>query len=111
MEAIAGGATTALSNDELQIYKGISGMGVGLPGQRKDLEKGGDVFKSLMTRWEMKEVEHEGNEATKTDPQIEFEFNNPLYAALSSAAIPSVAGAVVNAFDRRARDVLGKKQL
>jgi coenzyme Q-binding protein COQ10 len=109
VEAVAGQAKTDLSNEELQHYKGISGMGVGIPGQRTDVLEGGDVFKALRTRWELTEAEVDGKQGSNVDLQIEFEFNNPLYAAVSGAAVPKVAGVVVSAFEKRARAVLGQE--
>lgn len=38
---------------------------------------------------------------------IEFQFRNPVYAALSGAVAPKIAGVMVAAFERRAKEVLG----
>lgn len=44
---------------------------------------------------------------TEVSLVIEAQFANPVYAALSQAAAPRVAGKMVAAFERRAREVLG----
>lgn len=37
---------------------------------------------------------------------IEFQFSNPIYAALSQAIAPKVAGIMIEAFEVRARKLL-----
>lgn len=39
---------------------------------------------------------------------IEFQFKNPVYAALSGTIAPKMAGVVVEAFERRAKELLEK---
>ena len=39
---------------------------------------------------------------------IEVKFRNVVYATLSQAAAPKVAGVIVGAFEERARKVLGR---
>lgn len=41
---------------------------------------------------------------------IEFQFRNPVYAALSGAIAPKIVGIMVAAFERRAKDVLGEEE-
>ena len=41
---------------------------------------------------------------------IEVRFANAMYAALSKAAAPKVAGIMIDAFEKRARDLLGEEQ-
>lgn len=78
------------------------------------------VFESLVTRWTLTEYPfkppppREGAPAGKSKPQtevhlnIEVRFKSAVYAALSQAAAPRVAGILVQAFERRAREVLGE---
>ncbi|ROT43132.1 hypothetical protein SODALDRAFT_327303 [Sodiomyces alkalinus F11] len=75
---------------------------------------GGAVFKSLVTRWTVQPLEHnmtaagnEGTAATKVDLVIRFQFANPLYSAVSAAVSDKVAGVMVEAFEKRARWMLG----
>jgi coenzyme Q-binding protein COQ10 len=37
---------------------------------------------------------------------IEFKFSNPVYAGLSNAVAPKVADVMIEAFERRARELL-----
>ncbi|KAI5811524.1 polyketide cyclase/dehydrase and lipid transporter [Peziza echinospora] len=70
---------------------------------------GSALFEKLKTRWEV--VEEGAGEATSSTVSlhIEFGFTNPLYAALSQAVVPKLAGTMIDAFEKRAEDVLGRK--
>ncbi|EWC46286.1 hypothetical protein DRE_04457 [Drechslerella stenobrocha 248] len=50
----------------------------------------------------------DGGQESKVDLEIEYKFANPLYAALSEAVMPTVAGKIMEAFEARAETVLGK---
>ncbi|MCJ1468180.1 hypothetical protein MMC07_006808 [Pseudocyphellaria aurata] len=82
------------------------------------------IFTSLLSRWTLREFPfkppppdgsppHEGFASEPSEPQtevslvIEVQFANPAFAALSQAAMPKVAGIVVEAFEKRAKEVLG----
>ncbi|KAK6529095.1 hypothetical protein TWF694_004313 [Orbilia ellipsospora] len=52
-------------------------------------------------------VEGEDRES-KVDLEIEYQFANPIYAALSEAVMPTVAGKIIEAFEERAEKVLGR---
>ncbi|KAI5844229.1 polyketide cyclase/dehydrase and lipid transporter [Tricharina praecox] len=62
------------------------------------------LFKQLKARWEIKDSDdgHGGDVSL----HIEFAFANPLYAAVGGAVAPKVAGVMVDAFEKRAREVL-----
>jgi coenzyme Q-binding protein COQ10 len=47
-----------------------------------------------------------GQEKTEVNLTIEYQFANPLYAALSSAAAPKVADKMIEAFENRVKAVL-----
>jgi coenzyme Q-binding protein COQ10 len=78
------------------------------------------VFKSLSTRWTVKPFQHTppygrpqpnnsirpSTEQTEVHLTIDFQFSNPIYAALSKAVAPKVAGIMIEAFERRARQLL-----
>ncbi|KAL8799095.1 MAG: hypothetical protein Q9182_006158 [Xanthomendoza sp. 2 TL-2023] len=85
-----------------------------------------DLFTSLLTRWKLSEFPfkplppaaqspQEGHaEANPSHPRtevtlvIEAKFASAVYSALSQAAAPKVAGMMIEAFERRARSVLGE---
>ncbi|KAK0392201.1 hypothetical protein NLU13_1699 [Sarocladium strictum] len=82
-----------------------------VPGKSVEAVSGGEgkdastVFKSLVTRWE---VEGKGEERTDVRLDIRFQFVNPLYAAVSSAVSDKIAGMMIEAFEKRAREQLGR---
>ena len=50
----------------------------------------------------------EGGKGTEVRLDIRFQFVNPLYAAVSSAVSDKVAGLMIEAFEKRAREQLGR---
>lgn len=68
----------------------------------------GELFQKLSTRWEIHPRSGSDKEST-VSLKIEFGFNNPVYAALTQAVAPKVAGKLIDAFERRAREVLSKE--
>lgn len=83
------------------------------------------MFESLVARWTLSEYPYkppppggatpqEGEAGAPSRPRtevglkIEVRFANAMFAALSKAAAPTVAGMLVEAFEERARVVLGE---
>ncbi|KAI4155075.1 MAG: hypothetical protein LQ340_001232 [Diploschistes diacapsis] len=102
VEAVSGSdGATSLSPQELVRWgyasAPSSGDGVG--------EAGNDIFRSLRTRWTLEGL-GEGR-GTEVDLKIEMEWKNMFYAAMSQAAAEKVAGVMVGAFEKRAREMLG----
>ena len=73
------------------------------------------LFTHLLTRWTIRPSPHnalprEGGalvkERTEVNLDIKFQFANPIYAALSKAVAPKVAGMMIEAFEERARKLL-----
>lgn len=78
------------------------------------------IFQSLSTRWTVKpfhykppsgqpqsdKAVHTPIDQTEVHLNIEFQFSNPIYAALSKAVAPKVAGIMIEAFEARARELL-----
>ncbi|CCX13701.1 cyclase/dehydrase family protein [Pyronema domesticum] len=63
------------------------------------------LFTKLKARWEIEKKE----QGADVRLNVEVAFNNPLYAAASGAVAPKLAQIMVEAFEKRAGDVLGKK--
>ncbi|RYP12588.1 hypothetical protein DL767_011246 [Monosporascus sp. MG133] len=105
VEAISGDARTELSEAELRRY-GLRDDG---PDPRGD---DGGVFKSLVTRWTVTPAEEAAradrfqNEWSDVRLDIKFQFENPLYGAVSSAVADKLAPVMVNAFVEQAKRVL-----
>ena len=67
---------------------------------------GGAVFRSLVTKWHVQPLDN-ADTKTKVNLIIRFQFANPLYAAVSAAVSDKVAGIMIEAFEKRARRMLG----
>lgn len=82
------------------------------------------IFTSLLSRWTLREFSFKPPPLDGSPPQeglasepsvrrtevglvIEVQFASPVYAALSQAAAPKVAGIMIEAFEKRVREVLG----
>lgn len=83
------------------------------------------IFSSLLTRWSFKEFPfkppppdgkspQEGNASSPSSPRtevslvLEVRFASAVYSALSQAAAPKVAGIMIDAFEGRAKELLGE---
>ncbi|KAK6334773.1 hypothetical protein TWF718_010219 [Orbilia javanica] len=75
------------------------------------------IFEVLRARWVVNDknvdggnkVEVKDKEESKVDLEIEYKFANPLYAVMSEAVVPVVAGKIIEAFEGRVEQVLGKR--
>ncbi|GAB1208988.1 hypothetical protein APSETT445_007753 [Aspergillus pseudonomiae] len=81
----------------------------------KDGQAGGNfpganegIFEYLSTKWELVPLESE-KPMTKVDLEIQFEFRNQLHAAMMSAVEGQMAGVMIEAFEKRIRDVEGRR--
>lgn len=111
VEALGGDALTSLPKSELAHHAATFNSPA----------KANSIFQSLSTRWTVKpfhykppsgtpqtdKSEHEARDRTEVRLSIDFQFGNPVYAALSKAVAPKVAGIMIEAFEARARKVLG----
>ena len=105
VEAISGDAVSTIPASELQKY-GLEDSG---PTRSRDAAQEG-TFKSLVTRWTVRALEEKnGLEWSQVDLSIRFQFVNPLFAAVSSAVADKIAPVMVDAFEKEARRVLGRK--
>jgi coenzyme Q-binding protein COQ10 len=109
VEALGGDAQTTLSKDNLNHYFSTSDTPIAV-----------NIFKSLSTKWTVKPFHykppsgrpqtdnavHPARDQTEVHLTINFQFSNPLYAGLSKAVAPKVAGVMIEAFERRARKLL-----
>lgn len=72
----------------------------------------GEMFESLVTRWTVKENEGSkgtGNVRSDVELRIGYRFTNPMYQATVGQVGEQVATLMVEAFEKRARDVLGRR--
>lgn len=70
------------------------------------------IFQSLSTRWTIRPIHSKdpgilrARDQTEVSLNIEFQFSNPIYAALSKAVTPKIAGIMIESFEKRARELL-----
>ena len=96
VEAVAGAGRTSLPRPEL-LAAGYRDADVKAEGEP------GELFDSLRTKWAFRAVK----DGTEVELKIDARWNNPMLAAVSQGAAPQVADLMVEAFERRAREVLG----
>jgi len=109
VEALSGSAITSLPKSELTHYAST----VNSPAHSNH------IFRFLSTRWTIKPlnsspIRSESDEArylTEVHLSLDFQFANPIYAALSKAVAPRIAGIMIEAFEIRARDLLDGRGL
>ncbi|KAA8647438.1 hypothetical protein EYZ11_004055 [Aspergillus tanneri] len=68
------------------------------------------IFEYLSTRWELVPLEMQmetGGPRTKVNLEIQFEFRNQLHAAMMSAVENQMAGVMIEAFEKRIRELEG----
>ncbi|KAL4743190.1 hypothetical protein BDV11DRAFT_202171 [Aspergillus similis] len=68
------------------------------------------IFEYLSTRWELvpESPSEEKQARTTVNLEIRFEFKNQLYATMMSAVEGQMAGIMIEAFEKRIREVHGK---
>jgi coenzyme Q-binding protein COQ10 len=72
----------------------------------------GGLFESLMTRWVIKPVhgasKEEDSSATEVALIVRFQFANPAYGLAVGQVADEMAGLMVEAFEKRARELYGR---
>ena len=69
------------------------------------------IFEYLSTRWELvpiTPVEAKGRPLTKVNLEVRFEFRSQMHATLMGAVEGQMAGVMIEAFEKRIREVEGK---
>ena len=89
--------------DKSSSSSGLSGF---FPGANEGL------FEYLTTRWELVPVSPgaQGGPLTKVNLEVRFEFRSQMHATLMSAVEGQMAGVMIEAFEKRIREVEGKRQ-
>ena len=105
VEAVSGNAETSLSKEDVSHHSSRSSLGSG----SEDRTRNTDVLERLLTRWTLSPRSEPdpslGEFKTQVHLAIELRFANPLYAAMSQAAVPKVAEKMIDAFEKRLREV------
>jgi coenzyme Q-binding protein COQ10 len=105
---VPGSSVEARSGTEVEalLTEQPSGFGRGRPSP----PGGRSVFKSLVTKWTVQPAGgHQGSETSSAlvDLVIRYQFANPLYSAVSAAVSDKMAAMMIEAFEQRARRILG----
>ncbi|EQK98054.1 hypothetical protein G6O67_004056 [Ophiocordyceps sinensis] len=79
--------------------------GVSVEAFSRDDEPSSSVFRSLVTRWSLKPVASQ-QLSTEVHLDITYQFTSPIYAAVSAAVSGEVAGVMIEAFEKQARERL-----
>ena len=110
VEALGGEAVTSLPKSEISHHA-----------ETLEAEaNANDIFQSICTRWTVKpfhykpptgrpqtdKAELPARDQTEVHLTLDFQFSNPVYAALSKAVAPKVAGVIIEAFEVRVRKLL-----
>lgn len=98
VEALGGDAVTTLPWSQLQHHTQSS---IGSPATSNA------IFKRMATRWTIKSQDSVASPQTLVNLDIEFQFSNPVFGAVSKAVAPKLAEVMIEAFQKRARSVLG----
>ncbi|KAL6849765.1 Coenzyme Q-binding protein coq10, mitochondrial [Amphichorda felina] len=110
---IGWGGFNEVFTSRLRCVPGVSVEAVS-GGDGPDDEAASAVFRSLVTRWSVREAPTTGSGVgggprTEVHLAIKYQFSNPLYAAVSAAVSDKVAGLMIEAFEKQARERLGGK--
>jgi len=113
VEALSGEATTTLPKSDIAHHSATF----------NSPRTANNIFDSLSTRWIVKpfhfkpstghpqteKTEEPAMDRTEVHLTIDFRFANPIYAAMSKAVAPKVAGVMIEAFENRAKELLDKR--
>jgi coenzyme Q-binding protein COQ10 len=90
---------------DIQASKGSSGLSGFFPGGNEGL------FEYLSTRWELvplSPAEAQSGPMTKVNLEVRFEFRSQMHATIMSTVEGQMAGVMIEAFEKRIREVEGK---
>jgi len=110
VEALSGEAETQISKSDLSHHSATFDAPA----------TANSIFQSLSTRWTVKpfhykpptgqprtdKTQHPARDQTEVHLTLDFQFSNPIYAVVSKAVAPKVAGMMIEAFEVRARRLL-----
>jgi len=110
VEALGGEAVTNLPESDLEHHSAT----LNAPATANH------IFRTISTRWTVRpfhfkpasgtphsdKAQHPTRDQTEVHLTLDFQFSNPIYAALSKTVAPKIAGVMIEAFEARARRVL-----
>ncbi|KAI9894390.1 MAG: hypothetical protein M1814_003146 [Vezdaea aestivalis] len=96
VEALGGNATSQLSVEDR--------MEVDDKDNEEGQKSGSGLFSHVRTRWKLEQMD---DQRTTVDLRMAYQFANPVYMALGQTVQDKVAGTMIEAFETRARRLLG----
>lgn len=122
VETVAGSSETTLRSGDIEHHGDR-------PPPDQDPARNGNVMKTLATRWTLRPFHYKpppvsatspdsthmnhketsplpGQDRTEVNLSIQYEFANPMYGVLSSAASSKVAEKMIEAFEKRVKSVI-----
>ena len=125
VEAVAGDAESTIPAEKLPHYHKSPQPSSPSNLSQTQSPEGSALFTSLLTRWTLREFpfkpnppdgppqegsanRHSAQPRTEVSLLIEVQFASAVYSALSQATAPKVAGLIVEAFEKRAHEILGE---
>ncbi|KAI9851138.1 MAG: hypothetical protein M1838_004347 [Thelocarpon superellum] len=120
VEAVSGQARPTIREKDLPHYASATSF----PSISAATSTSNTLYKHLLTTWTLRPFPYKpppsdgttpqegraltpATEQTEVDLAIDFQFVNPVYAALSKAVAPRIAGVMIDAFETRAAALLG----
>lgn len=90
----------------------VSRVTLGHPSRIKAVAEDASLFKELVYTWRFTPGPNRGNgPSTYVDVEVTYEFQNPIYGMLASAAYAKVSDKMIKAFEDRATVVYGKSSI
>jgi coenzyme Q-binding protein COQ10 len=108
VEAVGGTTETTLAKEDIlhhtveQGEPAGSGFWTGSP-KTQDQDR---IMSHLLTRWSVEPEGAGARDSTRVSLDLEFQFANPLYAAMSSAVVDRVAETMIQAFEEKVKHEL-----
>ncbi|KAJ5287881.1 hypothetical protein N7478_003567 [Penicillium angulare] len=93
----------AHSGEKAEKKEEVSGASPGLSGFLPGANEG--IFEYLATRWELAPLDSKQGPQTKVHLEVRFEFKNPLHATLMGAVEGQMAGVMIEAFEKRMKEM------
>lgn len=127
VEAIGGESETQLARDDILHHEDGDQSTTSDPAFREHAQPSSQILTHLQSRWTLNpfpfkpaplqdklrgvadpqsKTDATAREQTEVHLSLSFAFANPVYQAMSSAVTPKVAGMMVEAFEKRVKDVI-----
>lgn len=97
VESVSGQSKTSLPKEDIKHHSELVGT----------VGSSGSLMTHLVSRWTVSDAQNKPGH-THVDLAVEFQFANPIYSALSSAASPKMADIMMRAFEDRVKAAMAQ---